>query len=102
MIVSARDKTSVVFFEGDSKTPFYTSVMGKHQWLPNGNLLITESKQGRAFEISQQGEVVWEYVNYVDRGVVGLVEQVQRLPLGYSRLFGNRGSSESQGHRPNP
>ena len=86
VIVSARDKTSEVFFEGNLKAPFYTDIMGKHQWLPNGNLLITEARQGRAFEINRRGEVVWEYVNYVDRGVVGLVGEVQRLPLGYRRL----------------
>lgn len=81
VIVSARDKTSEVFFEGNLKASFYTDSMGKHQWLPNGNMLITESKQGRAFEINRRGEVVWEYVNHVAPGVVGIVEEVQRLPL---------------------
>jgi hypothetical protein len=95
VIVSARDNTSEVFFEGNLKAPFYTDTLGKHQWLQNGNLLITESRQGRAFEINRRGEVVWEYVNYVDRGVVGLVEEVQRLPLEYRRLFGNIESAES-------
>ncbi len=102
VIVSAREKTSEVFFEGNLKALFYTDRMGKHQWLPNGNLLITESREGRAFEINHRGEVVWEYINYVDRGVVGYVSEVQRLPLGYRRLFGNSGSGKSQGHRPNP
>jgi hypothetical protein len=99
VIVSARDKTLEVFFEGSLKAPFYTDIMGKHQWLRNGNLLITEARQGRAFEINRRGEVVWEYINYVDRGVVGLVEEVQRLPLGYRYLFVD---NKPQGHRPNP
>ena len=61
--------------------------MGNHQWLPNGNVLITESWQGRAFEVNPRGEIVWEYVNYVDDGVVGRITSVYRLPPEYARLF---------------
>ncbi len=87
VIVSAREKKLDVYFEGNPTVPFYTAIMGKHQWLPNGNLLITESQEGRAFEINPRGEMVWEYVNYVDNGIVGLVDEVERLPLIYNRLF---------------
>ena len=89
VIVWARDKTSRVFFEGSPGKPFYTDIGGKHQWLPNGNLLITESHMGRAFEINQAGEIVWEYINYVDEGIVGTVYQVQRLPLENARFYGS-------------
>jgi len=37
--------------------------MGYAQRLPNGNTLITESSFGRFFEVTKQGEIVWEYVN---------------------------------------
>jgi hypothetical protein len=90
VIVSARTQTSSVFFEGSPSAPFYTSILGKHQWLPNGNLLITEGRQGRAFEINPRGKIVWEYVNYVDRGVVGLVDEVQRLSFDYARFLNNQ------------
>ncbi len=90
VIVSAAERTCRTFFEGSAKVPFYTNIMGKHQWLPNGNCLITESRAGRAFELSPQGEVVWEYVNYVGDGVVGLVEEVQRLWPTQARLFTHR------------
>jgi hypothetical protein len=89
IIVSARTGASQTYFEGSRSSPFYTDIMGKHQWLPNGNLLITESRQGRAFEINRRGKVVWEYVNYVDQGIVGLVDEVQRLPSDYARFFRN-------------
>ena len=36
---------------------------GSSSRLPNGNTLITESYRGQAFEISEQGEVVWHYIN---------------------------------------
>ena len=87
LIVSAPENTVKVFFEGGSKTPFYTSTRGKHMWLPNGNLLVTEPNQGRAFEINQRGEIIWEYINYVGDGKVGVVQEVQRLPSKYTRLF---------------
>ncbi len=86
-IVSAQDNTNKVYFEGTLEKPFFTNVMGKHQWLPNGNLLITETMSGKGFEIDRQGEVVWQYINYVDKGIVGIVEEVQRLPPDYTELF---------------
>lgn len=87
VIVSAKDNTSKVFFEGSKDNPFFTRVMGKHQWQPNGNLIITESMPGRGLEIDRQGKVVWEYMNYVDRSVVGVVGEVQRLPPESAQIF---------------
>ena len=87
IVMVSADNQHLVFFAGSEKQPFYTRVMGKHQWLDNGNLLITESMSGRGFEIDRQGEVVWEYVNYVDEGIVGVVGEVQRLPTEYTQLF---------------
>lgn len=86
-IFSATDNTKQVFFEGSPDAPFFTRVMGKNQWLPNGNLLITESMSGRGFEVNPQGEVVWEYLNFVDDSTVGIVSEVQRLPAEYTQLF---------------
>lgn len=40
---------------------FYTRGRGSNQRLPNGNTLITESDTGRVFEVTPDGEVVWEY-----------------------------------------
>lgn len=48
-----------VMFEGRDDTPFYSWQRGKHQVLPNGNILITESEYGRVFE-TRGDEVVWE------------------------------------------
>ena len=87
VIISAEDNSHQVFFEGSKDNQFYTRVMGKHQWQTNGNLLITESMSGRGLEIDRQGNVVWEYVNYVDRGIVGVVGEVQRLSPEYTQLF---------------
>ena len=80
LLLSAVSKDRTVYYAGDEETPFYTNIMGKHQWLPNGNLLISESMRGRAFEIDRDGRVVWEYINLVEDGYAGLMEEVQRLP----------------------
>jgi len=64
-------------------------LMGKHQALPNGNMLITESDNGRAFEIDESGEIVWEFVNLVGDGKVGIVQEVQRLSTEAATLFEN-------------
>jgi len=87
LILSAMQNSSHIFYSGSESHRFYTDIMGKHQWLPNGNLLITESRKGRAFEIDKNGEIVWEFLNVVESGIVGLMEEVQRLPSRYVNLF---------------
>lgn len=41
---------------------FYTKHGGKVQRLENGNLLITEARRGRVFEVDEAGRTVWEWV----------------------------------------
>ena len=101
VMVTAPDNTQTVYFEGTPPhNPFYTQRMGKHQWLPNGNLLITESESGRGFEVNKQGDIIWQYFNYIDEGIVGNVTEVSRLPVEYNNLFLNdelTGSKSSNG-----
>lgn len=78
VVVRATDNAVRVAYEGEPGE-FFTEIMGKHQWLPNGNLLVTESREGRAFEVTPAGDVVWQYVNEVEPGVVGTVTEVTRL-----------------------
>jgi len=80
LLLTAGSAEQTIYYTGQSDAPFYSDIMGKHQWLPNGNLLITESMKGRAFEIDRDRRVVWEYFNLVGDGHVGLLEEVQRLP----------------------
>jgi hypothetical protein len=48
-------------YPGDSGERMYTSIYGSQQRLPNGNTLISESNNGRMLEVTQEGDVVWEY-----------------------------------------
>lgn len=92
LIVKVPDKTVTTYYEGTPEHPFYTNIMGKHQWLPNGNLLIAETCNGRVFEIDRNKKIVWEYNNFVDENLVGLVENAMRVPLSYASLFHDRQS----------
>jgi hypothetical protein len=42
---------------------FYSKSRGAAQRLRNGNTLVTESDRGRAFEVTPDGEVVWDFVD---------------------------------------
>jgi hypothetical protein len=42
---------------------FFASWGGSNQRLPNGNTLITESNTGYAFEVTPEGDKVWEFAN---------------------------------------
>ena len=43
------------------RVDFHSEVCGALQLLPGGNLLLTESTAGRAWEVTPQGEVVWTF-----------------------------------------
>ncbi len=87
VLISARSNTAQTYFAGSSSHPFFTPILGRHQWLANGHLLITDSCGGRAFELDRNLQVVWWYLNYVDAGVVGAIEQVERIPLGHASHY---------------
>lgn len=42
---------------------FFSTNISSAQRLPNGNTLITEGAPGRMFEVTSEGETVWEYMN---------------------------------------
>jgi hypothetical protein len=46
------------------ETPkFFSSSRGSVRRLPNGNTLSPDCHKGRVFEITPQGEIVWEYIS---------------------------------------
>lgn len=51
-----------VLFPTPRSDPFFTPNMGTWQRLPNGNLLLTESRVGRVVEVASDGSTVWEWV----------------------------------------
>jgi len=50
-------------YKAESPTEFFSEFMGGNERLPNGNTIICESNRGRIFEVTREGEIVWEYLN---------------------------------------
>lgn len=50
-------------YRGSETQPFYTRFCGAAQRLQNGNTLLTESDNRRAFEVTPDGAIVWEFYN---------------------------------------
>lgn len=48
-------------YKADPPSFFYSRARGSNQRLPNGNTLIAESDPGRCFEVTPDGEMVWEF-----------------------------------------
>lgn len=70
-------------YKGPNQQGLPSHQLGSNQRLPNGNTLITDSVNGRAFEITQSGETVWEFVNPARYGesdeLIAVLYEVVRL-----------------------
>ena len=62
-------------FHGVSPNSFYSPYISGAQRLPNGNTLVCSGAHGHMFEVTPDGDIVWEYINPVgdrlvnDRGI---------------------------------
>ncbi len=72
-------------YSGGPEVDFLSKTLGSCQRLPNGNTLITESENGRAFETTSDGEIVWEFYNPHRAGeegeLIAVLFEVIRLSL---------------------
>ena len=50
-------------FSGTERFQFYSSYVSNAQRLPNGNTLVNEGMHGRVFELTEDKEIVWEFVS---------------------------------------
>ena len=48
---------------GQERVRFFSQYISSAQRLPNGNTLIDEGAIGRVFEVTEENEIVWEYIN---------------------------------------
>lgn len=88
LFFSAIDNSVTSFLQPQDNIHFYTDIMGKHQWLANGNLLALESRNGRVLEISPEKELVWEYNNLIaGTSLVGIMEGAERLAPKFDKAF---------------
>ena len=77
------DESWEIVYPQPGKRLFYTDIMGEQQVLPNGNILVTESRRGRVFEITPDGRLVWDFVLPYDDTHASLVAIAKRFPVEY-------------------
>jgi outer membrane protein assembly factor BamB len=66
-------------YENSPDSVFFTQNRGSQMKLANGNVLITESTGGRLFEVTLDGEIVWEFISPdIIGGSIGVVNWAQR------------------------
>ena len=61
--VDMASKQVVWSYQERPPAAFFSPLISNAQRLPNGNTLVCEGVFGRLFEVTREGEVVWEYVS---------------------------------------
>ena len=78
-------------FSGTLPNSFYSSYISGVQRLPNGNTLICPGAHGHIFEVTGNGDIVWEYINPVgdrtgdDFGIYKIM--TDRAGDGFNSIF---------------
>jgi hypothetical protein len=90
--VDRATKKIVWSYKSEMILGFYSFMISGCERLPNLNTLITEGATGRLFEVTPEGETVWEYVSpwlLPSRfGPTAAVFRAYRIPEGDPRLEG--------------
>jgi hypothetical protein len=55
-------------YAGDAEHVFDSAIRGSQERQPNGNTLVVESQAGRMFEVTAEGEIVWDFLMPVRGG----------------------------------
>ena len=89
-------------YKADNPVDFYSNYIGGCERLPNGNTLICEGSMGRLFEVTANGEMVWEYIvpfyarhavagwGGIDIGMSNSTFRTHRYGPDYPGLQGNK------------
>ncbi len=90
-VIELDPQSSEIVWEylADPPEGFYSARRSGNERLPNGNTLITESDTGRAFEVTVDGEIVWDfYVPIINRQKKSRVSvyRMTRLSLSAEEL----------------
>lgn len=78
-------------YTAQDRSNFFSYTRGGVQRLPNGNTLITNSDSGHVFEVTADGEIVWEFLNpqvSADRTTRAAIYRMMRIvdPRRVARL----------------
>jgi len=74
-------------YKGDADNTFHSPQCGSNPRLATGNTMVSETDRGRAFEVTRDHEIVWEYVNPAQAGTeaqfIASLFEVIRIPPDY-------------------
>jgi hypothetical protein len=91
-------------YEGGKDGAFYSAECGVAQRLANGNTLIIESLNGRAFEVTPDKKIVWEYYNPYRAGekaeLIATLFDVVRLGPDFKLDWLEEGEEEAEDPTP--
>jgi hypothetical protein len=62
-VLEIEPQTMKVVWSYERGEGFFSGFGGANQRLENGNTIITETEKGRSFEVTEEGEIVWEFLN---------------------------------------
>ena len=85
--LDTRSGEATVISDIDGDAAFSTAIMGTHQRLENGNILVVSAREGRILEILRDGSLAWEFQHRVDEGRNGLVTIGTLLPPEMDEAF---------------
>ena len=88
MEVNARTGEATVVLGGDGpgEEPFYSEILGDHEYLSNGNVLVTPG-DGRVLEYTADGRLAWWWQNLLDNQTNGRTFEASVLPASMDREF---------------
>jgi hypothetical protein len=70
-------------YKANPPVSFFTETQGSAQRLTNGNTLIVESAKGHVFEVTREGETVWDFwIPEVKNAQRETIYRMNRYPLG--------------------
>ncbi len=73
-------------YKADPPKSFFSPYISGAQRLPNGNTLVCEGGRARIFEVTPDGEIVWEFRNpYRDPGSLHSIYRARRYSPEYVR-----------------
>jgi hypothetical protein len=89
MQVNARTGEATVVLGGDGpgEEPFYSGIMGDHEYLSNGNVLVTPSDEGRVLEYTADGRLAWSWQSLLDDETNARTFEASVLPASMDREF---------------
>lgn len=88
-----RTRKNVWTYQGRNALHFFSPHISGAQRLDNGNTLICEGGHGRLFEVTRDGEIVWQYINpheqeHPELGVMNSIFRAYRIAPNAPELQG--------------